>query len=114
MLTFEQYQRDQESRSRESEEIPLVEQVSQILGITKDKTYPDLLKDPRWQKKRLRIFERDNWKCQGCGREDLTLVIHHLYYLSHDIPPWDYPDEALQTLCEECHEERRSRSKSCR
>ena len=24
-------------------------------------SYSDKLKDPRWQRKRLEIFERDNW-----------------------------------------------------
>lgn len=29
-----------------------------------DKTYAEKLKDPRWQKRRLEIFERDDWTCQ--------------------------------------------------
>lgn len=31
------------------------------------------------------------------------LHIHHKYYML-DTVPWDYPDEALQTLCWQCHE----------
>jgi hypothetical protein len=64
--------------------------------------YAEKLKDPRWQKKRLEIFERDKWTCQGCLRQDSTLVCHHRYYLA-DKEPWEYPDDALATLCEECH-----------
>lgn len=30
--------------------------------------------------------------------------MHHLYY-EKDQDPWDYPDESLITLCEECHQE---------
>jgi len=29
-------------------------------------TYAEKLKDPRWQKKRLEIMERDEWTCQWC------------------------------------------------
>ena len=29
--------------------------------------YSEKLKDPRWQKKRLEILERDNFRCQYCG-----------------------------------------------
>ena len=66
-------------------------------------TYYDKLKDPRWQKKRLEIFERDGWKCRSCSDSESTLVVHHRYY--ENIEPWEYPDEALITLCENCHEQ---------
>jgi hypothetical protein len=61
------------------------------------------LKDPRWQKKRLEVFERDEWTCQSCFNRKSTLVIHHKLYLTHK-NPWDYPDELLITLCEDCHQ----------
>lgn len=65
--------------------------------------YAAKLKDPRWQKKRLMILDRDGWECQTCEDTTKTLHVHHKYYLpDHD--PWDYPDSALVTLCEECHE----------
>lgn len=63
--------------------------------------YSDLLKDPRWQKKRLKIMERDGFKCQGCGNEEKTLHVHHLKYNGM---PWEAPDNHLITLCENCHE----------
>jgi hypothetical protein len=65
--------------------------------------YSKKLKDPRWQKKRLEIFERDKWGCQRCYDTESTLHVHHLRYLEGK-DPWDYPDEYLITLCEECHE----------
>lgn len=65
------------------------------------------LKDPRWQKKRLEIFERDEWRCMLCDSRDKTLTVHHRYYL-RGYEPWDYPNEALATLCEECHDEERT------
>lgn len=67
------------------------------------KTYEEKLKDPRWQKKRLEILERDNWMCQECRDEDSTLIVHHIDYLPNR-DPWDYPNILLITLCKECHE----------
>jgi 5-methylcytosine-specific restriction endonuclease McrA len=65
-------------------------------------TYSQKLKDPRWQKKRLQILERDLWKCQECGSGTKSLQVHHVVYRRLD--PWDYPDYLYQTLCEDCHE----------
>lgn len=65
--------------------------------------YAAKLRDPRWQKKRLTILSRDNWQCQLCGDSHATLHVHHRYY-EKDAEPWDYPDTALETLCETCHE----------
>lgn len=64
-------------------------------------TYSEKLKDPRWQKKRLGILERDGWKCWVCSDETTTLHVHHLRYSGE---PWEAPDEMLLTLCESCHE----------
>src|SRR5688572_8092639 len=65
-------------------------------------TYSDKLKNPLWQKKRLRIFERDDWTCFCCGRQTETLHVHHLFYLP-DLNPWEYDDNFLITYCEYCH-----------
>lgn len=65
-------------------------------------TYLEKLKDPRWQQMRLRVFERDSWRCQRCGASEYTLAVHHRYYLKgHE--PWDYSVDAFITLCEDCH-----------
>lgn len=64
--------------------------------------YADKLKDPRWQKKRLKIMERDNFRCSHCHAEDQTLNVHHAFY-DNGKAPWDYKDEYLITLCEDCH-----------
>lgn len=65
-------------------------------------TYSEKLKDPRWQKKRLEIFKRDNWRCIFCGDKGTTLNIHHLFYFK-DKEPWEVSDGFLITLCEYCH-----------
>jgi len=60
------------------------------------------LKDPRWQKLRLEVFDRDEWACQGCGDSENTLNVHHTYYEALK-EPWEYPLRSFVTLCEECH-----------
>jgi len=65
--------------------------------------YSDKLKDPRWQKKRLEIFERDNWTCQKCNDKKSPLAIHHKVYFK-GCNPWDYPADVLITLCVSCHD----------
>lgn len=68
-------------------------------------SYLAKLRDPRWQKRRLLILNRDQWECQRCGDSESTLHVHHLWY---DGEPWDVPDDALVTLCEPCHEDEAS------
>jgi hypothetical protein len=63
--------------------------------------YSELLKDPRWQRKRLEILNRDNWFCQACADNESTLHVHHIKYTSR--LPWETPDNLLVTLCESCH-----------
>jgi len=66
-------------------------------------TYQEKLKDPRWQKKRLEIMERDEFRCQYCGDDESTLNVHHYYYEKNK-EPWDYNNDDLTTLCEDCHD----------
>jgi hypothetical protein len=69
--------------------------------------YAELLKDPRWQKKRLEIMERDKWTCQVCLDKESTLTVHHKSYKQDEcgefLDPWEYDDSDLTTLCDECH-----------
>ncbi len=74
-------------------------------------TYAELLKDPRWQKKRLEILQRDAWTCTNCGDKDKTLHVHHRYY-RYGKNPWEYDEDAYQTLCEPCHTARTSLDKA--
>lgn len=66
-------------------------------------TYKDKLLDPRWQKKRLEILQRDEFTCQNCGNKEKTLHIHHFRYNKNG-DPWDVDDSVLITLCCDCHE----------
>lgn len=64
--------------------------------------YSELLRHPFWQRKRLSILERDNFTCRQCCDALSNLQIHHVYYIPNTMP-WDYPNEALITLCDLCH-----------
>jgi hypothetical protein len=66
-------------------------------------SYSDLLKDPRWQKKRLEVFQRDKWACRSCGSTEKTLHVHHIIY-KYGANPWEYPLDNFLTLCEPCHQ----------
>lgn len=66
------------------------------------------LRDPRWQKMRLEIMQRDGFSCQFCSDEKSTLHIHHLQYVRGK-EPWEYSPEYLVTLCEFCHEREQER-----
>jgi|SRR6185436_14576533 len=86
--------------------------------IQRAKTYTELLKMPEWFRRRAEIIELANRKCHDCGAcqigcescdfHDMPLValeVHHKYYV-RGRKPWEYPDEALESLCHECHEQR--------
>lgn len=66
------------------------------------KSYQEKLTDPRWQKKRLEILERDGWRCVLCGAKDKTLHVHHFEYKSGG-DPWDVDNSSLRTFCDDCH-----------
>ena len=72
-----------------------------------NKAYQEKLLDPRWQRRRLEIFNRDNWTCKRCGDTETSLAVHHRWY-SFGAEPWDYPDDCLLTLCQPCHDKTHS------
>jgi len=65
-------------------------------------SYIDLLRDPRWQRKRLEILQRDGFTCQECGAIEKPLHVHHKVY-QRGKKPWEYDGGSLTTLCEDCH-----------
>lgn len=48
--------------------------------VMKKEIYSEKLKDPRWQKKRLEILNRDEFACRFCGDNKSTLNVHHISY----------------------------------
>ena len=69
----------------------------------KQAEYAELLKKPQWQKRRLQMLEKADWRCVECGAEDQQLHVHHKRYIA-GAKPWEYGDEDLAVLCEQCHE----------
>lgn len=64
-------------------------------------TYAEKLRDPRWQKKRLRVMERHQFMCMDCGSETKPLAVHHTFYAKG--MPWETEEKFLLTLCDDCH-----------
>ena len=50
-------------------------------------------------------MSRDGFKCCDCNNTDKMQNIHHKYYTDGK-KPWEYPDDCLITLCEDCHKKR--------
>lgn len=71
--------------------------------MTAKKTYSELLRDPRWQKMRLKKLEDAGWACQRCMDSENTLNVHHNRYIKGRLP-WEYDEQELTVLCESCHE----------
>jgi hypothetical protein len=69
----------------------------------KPDSYSEKLKDPRWQRKRLEIFQAANFICEQCGMGDMTLHAHHKRYIKGR-ELWDYELSDFACLCKECHE----------
>ena len=72
-------------------------------GDTKMATYWELLKDPRWQKVRLKKLEAAEWLCEACYDAETTLSVHHKRYVKGR-KPWEYESHELVVLCQPCHE----------
>lgn len=66
-------------------------------------TYAEQLRHPKWQRRRLEIMGRDEFRCTKCLADDKTLNVHHKLYRK-GAAPWEYSDEELVTLCEDCHQ----------
>lgn len=63
-------------------------------------TYAEKLLDPRWQRKRLEVLERENFACQLCGDTKTTLHVHHEEYSAN---PWETDSALLKCYCKHCH-----------
>lgn len=66
-------------------------------------TYAQRLLDPRWQRKRASVLERDDFTCVLCGATDKTVHVHHTIYKNYEAP-WESDISDLITLCCDCHE----------
>jgi len=67
-------------------------------------SYEEQYQHPFWRRKSNEILERDDYTCRCCKSKVINLQAHHLYYIK-DRHIWDYENEALVTLCKNCHEQ---------
>ena len=67
------------------------------------KSFSNAYSDPRWQKLRLRVFERDNYTCQFCGNTSIQQHAHHKWYRD-GLLAYQYELKELITLCSICHQ----------
>ena len=67
-------------------------------------SYRELLRDPRWQRRRLEVMSRADFKCEKCGDAKSELNVHHSHGYRSSAMPWEYPDSELECLCKKCHE----------
>jgi 5-methylcytosine-specific restriction endonuclease McrA len=65
--------------------------------------YQDQLRSPEWKKRRKEILNRDNYTCLICHNNCGKLHVHHSDY-TNGLWAWEYTDEYLLTVCEDCHE----------
>ncbi len=70
--------------------------------------FPDQYKHPNWQKFRLEVLRKDNFKCVGCHNTSKTLHVHHLKYIKGKYI-WEVPIWYTVTLCEDCHSKEHNR-----
>lgn len=64
-------------------------------------TYAQKLRDPRWQKRRLEVLQKAEFRCESCGTGTMELHVHRPVYRK-GFEPWDY--KFLVCLCSDCHE----------
>jgi 5-methylcytosine-specific restriction endonuclease McrA len=61
---------------------------------------PRVKLDPgTYERLRLQVFRRDNWRCQSCGVM-ANLEVHHKEFRSHS---GNDVEQNLITLCAPCH-----------
>lgn len=66
--------------------------------------YQSQLRTIQWAMRSEQIKARDGYICERCGANHFKkrMETHHRYYI-FGADAWDYPDEALTTLCIDCH-----------
>ena len=82
-------------------------QTKQMQIKTGTKSYSMKLQSVEWQLKRKGILARDGYQCRNCSSIH-NLQVHHKQYHKFRITgthknPWNYPNQLLITLCNDCH-----------
>jgi len=107
-LLLKNYNRRNNSEITESD-IPFTKSIkpvltnrkSEMVKITSEVSYKEQYNHPNWQRKRLEIMERDEFKCMLCGNKHKMLHVHHNTYDGKYI--WECRNQSMITLCVDCH-----------
>ena len=59
------------------------------------------MRSDTWNKLRKSVLKRDNYSCQGCNIEDVSLEVHHITYKRL----YKERKSDLVSLCRNCHQE---------
>ena len=59
-----------------------------------------MIRSRQWKRLRLKVFERDKYRCVRCGKAG-RLECDHIKSMKWGGDPWDM--ENLQALCRGCH-----------
>lgn len=73
-----------------------------------DKEFEQQYFSKEWRDLSGKIKSRDHNTCQMCGCNDKPMIVHHLYYEPNVT---DVPDDALITLCSDCHQKQHNSRK---
>lgn len=66
-------------------------------------SYAEQLRHPKWQEKRLRVFQAAGFRCARCESNSRELHAHHKLYLKGH-KAWEYEDDLIECLCDRCHD----------
>ncbi len=69
-----------------------------MIDAGRQQSYADYLKSEQWQQLRLKVLQRDGFRCQGCLAARATEVHHKTY--SHARREFCFE---LISLCDACH-----------
>ena len=70
--------------------------------------HPSLTDRARWNRVRRAVLDRDNWRCQACGRPGGPFEVDHIRPVRWGGDPWNMDN--LQTLCAvPCHRDKSAR-----
>ena len=102
MLTMNyQYLQEKYSKKKKKKKHNKISKNTKEIKDKEKLTYQQQLEDERWKKKRLKVLKRDGFNCIIC-HSNKNLNVHHLVYKEGKMA-WEYPNELLITLCEDCH-----------
>lgn len=87
------YKKQHDSRQKQYEEERL-EKRKEFFDV-----YKTYLKSDKWKRKRIKVLERDNYKCKACETNKATQVHHTSYEFVYDEPLFD-----LVSVCKPCHD----------